>query len=155
MVAHHRNPAFQIAAFRALGSVAVTAGAGDDGVATASGVEVDTLLASDQRYNALCAVVDVSAVLGDGETAVVELQWYSAAASGGSFAAVGSKVTGATLTGGSGGSTETQILKADVDLALSENRYWKLYRTVTCSAANTDVVTLAGIGFSLPEKRPA
>jgi len=152
MVAHSRNPAFGIVPVAVLTGVAVTAGASGDGDAVA-GLVVDTLPDGAQRYNALCAIVHVSAVLADTESAQLTLQWQSSATSGGTYANVGDAFVFPAIVADDD-ATFTGTYAADVDLAKSEHRYFRLMRTITLSASGTDVATLSGAGFFTPEVKP-
>lgn len=152
-VAHNRNPAFSIAPVAVLTGVAVTAGAAGDGDPVA-GLVVDTHAEGAQRYNAVCAIVHVSAVLGASETAQLTLQWQASATSGGTYADVGPAFAFPAIGDGDAG-TYTGIWAADLDLAQTPHRYVRLVRTITLSRSATDVATLGGAGFFTPEVRPA
>ena len=135
----------------ALAPEQITAGGAADGVEQ-DGIALDRI-----NYSSVLASVPVSATLADGETAIVEVRLKTCATSDGTFkyvkadgtltATIGDAVTAtATLTGGTGGSTETAVLELRATLNGAE-KYIKVSEEVTFSAASTDTAVLGAVAI--------
>lgn len=119
---------------------ATAGGSGDN--TEVDGVTVDTNGAPAQATG-LQFVVPAKATLADGKTLVVTANLQDSA-NGTDWTDITTPATILTLTGGTGGSTETGTGMLACDLAVAR-RYVRIQATPNLNATNTDTATIGGI----------
>jgi hypothetical protein len=136
-----------IGAANAVLAEVITSGAGNDGVVV-DGPDIDRNAFSDRGMSA-SFLIGVVSVLDDGETCIIESQIQDSddgityADYDGSIAGAGTHPT-TTLTGGTGGSTETVCHKHDIDLRTAR-RYIHIQTELTLSRGATDTAAYGGV----------
>ncbi|KZC99698.1 MULTISPECIES: hypothetical protein [unclassified Thalassospira] len=129
----------------------LTAGAGTDNTEQ-TWATIDRLTAFDNvRHASAVATVAVTATLAEGETSITTGIWEHSV-DGSTWVEIGTDTTMLTLTGGSGGSTETGA--ADLNINLAEaNQYVRFKQTTDLSASGTDTAKVSGVYiFSAPSE---
>lgn len=114
-----------------------TAGGANDG-SEVLGVEIDR-----QDYFSGVVAIPVTATLSEAETVTIDLVVYDAAESGGTYGSYKVADT-VTLTGGTGGSTETALVELDLNLQ-GAKQFVQIGVTSTFSLASTDTADFAGV----------
>ncbi len=130
----------------------LTAAAGTDN-SEQTWATIDRLTTFDNvRHASAAAVVMATATLGEDETLTVSGIWEHSDDEGSTWTEIGTDTTLLTLTGGSGGSTETGTGKLNINLAEADGQV-RFKQTPDLSASGTDTAKVSGVYiFSAPSE---
>lgn len=107
---------------------------------TPDGVEQDGAYVDARGYESVTLALTVWADLAEGETATIDMNAQTDADGTGTGTDFGTAATQTVLTGGSGGSEETEVIEIDLNLNHSDFLgYIRGQFEVDCSATGTDV----------------
>lgn len=126
-----------LAKFARAATAAITAaGAGDNTQLDGSTLDIEALAT---RPSSVMFLIPVTATLAEGETCTVT-GLIQKSADGTNWDTLRASATLLTLTGGSGGSTETGVARVGADVVESDCRYVRFRATPDLSASGTDTM---------------